>query len=266
MKLNIKTIGNGSPKVLIVGCVHGDEIIGQKVINDLKKIKVQKGSVSFLIANGSAQEKNQRWISNDLNRSFPGIKNGSNESRIAYYINKELKNYDLVIDIHATNSDIGDLAVITNLKSKTKNLLKIIPISKIMLARKCVVFGGCELITHSKLGVALEYGPDKSGRNYKKALNNIKTILKNLGIINGRKKIFKEKIIYSISGVYKISNDFQQCLKLKNYKKIKKGQIIGKIKNKEIKSNKDFYPLFLGKGAYSGTLSLVAQNKKVIKL
>ena len=250
------------PKIAIVGCVHGDEIIGKKIINELKDLKTKNGSLHFIIANQSALNKNKRYLKKDLNRSFPGSHNGTAEEKIAHSLKNKLNKFDITIDIHATNSNIGKLAVITVFGSKVKNLLKLIPVNKVVLIRK-KVFGGKELINHVKLGISLEYGPNKSGKNYKNGLKDIKIILKNLGLLSGKKKIYKHKEFYTVSGLYNVSNNFKQASCLKNFQLIKKGQFIGQINKKKIKSTKNFYPLFLGKGRYKKTLALIAEKKEI---
>ncbi len=262
MNYQIDTIGRGKPKIAIIGCIHGDEIVGQKVIKDLKKIKLKKGSLTFIIANPKALAKNKRFIKKDLNRSFPGRKNGNFEERLAYELNKILKNFDLVIDVHATNSDLGKIIGVTKLDRKTKSILKLIPIKNVALLSK-KIFGNGELIRAAKLGISLDYGPDKSGANYKKVLLDIKIILKNLGLINGKKKNFKEKIFYLFFDSYMVPKNFKQAKSLKELKLIKKGQFLGQVNNRKIYSKKTFYPLFLGKGRYEKTLSLMAKQEKI---
>ena len=265
MQLNIKTIGSGKPRVAIVGCVHGDEIIGKKVIAELEKLNIKKGTLLFILANEPAMAKKTRWIKKDLNRSFPGKKNGVTEDKIAYYLNRELKKCDLVIDIHATNSNFNSLAIVTKLDKKTKELLKLVPVKKTALIRK-KVFGGNEMVAQSRLGLALEYGPDKTGKNYKMALRHLKLILKNLGVIGGKKEQYGHKEIYNVSGTYPVANSFKQNKNLKDFMMVKKSDLIGWVGKKEIRADKSFYPLFLGKGRYKGLLSITASTKKIVKL
>ncbi|MBU4142367.1 succinylglutamate desuccinylase/aspartoacylase family protein [Patescibacteria group bacterium] len=255
-------IKNKKIKVAIVGCVHGDEVIGKKIINELKDLKFKKGSLGFFIANQPALSKNKRFIKQDLNRSFPGNINGVAEEKIAYSLKNKLNKFDVVIDIHATNSNIDKLAIVTRFDSKIKNLLKLIPANKVALIRKNN-FGGKALINYVKLGISLEYGPNKSGKNYKKCLKDIKIILTNLELLPGRKNIFKSKELYTVSGSYEVSNNFRPTNCLKDFQLIKKGQFIGQINQKKIKATKSFYPIFLGKGRYKKTLALTAKKERI---
>lgn len=257
------TFGDGSPRIAIVGCTHGDEPLGKFVIGSLiKDIIPIKGSISFFIAHPLALKKKKRFIEQDLNRSFPGKMNGKIEERIAYELKKTLSSFDVVIDIHATNSNIDSLAIVTKQNKKVTTFLNHIPIKKIGLARSSV-FGGHELINHTKMGVALEYGPDKKGTNHHRVTQDIKHILINLGIIAGVKKSYPAKEIYTITDQYHTPKKFKASNKLKDFQLIRKGQMIGMVRNKKIYSDKNFYPLFLGKGKYKGTLALVADKVEV---
>jgi len=263
-KINQIIIGSGHPRVAIVGCVHGDEVIGKRVIKEIKKLKIIKGTLGLIIANEPALLKKKRELKNDLNRCFPGKKGARFETGLAYRLHQKLKKYDLVIDIHATSSRFDKLAIVTRLDPQAKKLLLLVPIKKVMLARRSV-FGGKEMISHSKAGLALEYGPNKSGKNYHKALADMLVLLANLGVIAGVKQRFAGKELYDASGAYKVPEGFRQNKNLRDFCKIRKGQPIGKIKRLIVRARRDFYPLFLGKGAYQGTLAIAAK-KRFIKL
>lgn len=262
MKINAIKIGKEKPEITIVGCLHGDEIIGKRVIDKLKKIKLKGGSLKLIVANEKAMEKKQRIIASDLNRSFPGKKKGGHEEHLAYLIKKEIEKSDLVIDIHATTSNFARLAIITNLQKQTKNMLRLLPCKEVALMKKAV-FGGGEMIRFAKVGIGIEYGPDKTGNNYKKALDEILAILKNLGMINGAKKTFSKKELYTVRGAYKTAPNFKASQKIKNFKLIRKGEIIGEIAGKKVKSKSNFYPIFVGEKSYKGTLAIMADKSKL---
>ena len=98
------------PVVWLTGCGHGDEVTGmviiQEVFKSMKKQTLLKGSVyAFPLMNPIGFETSSRNITfskEDLNRSFPGNKNGSLAERIADKIFSTITqtNPDLVIDLH----------------------------------------------------------------------------------------------------------------------------------------------------------------------
>ena len=95
------------PVVLITGGIHGDEIDGVEIVRQIiaKRInKPSKGSIicipllnvfGFLSMNRSFPD------GRDLNRVFPGTKNGSLASRFAYqFVNEILPAADFCLDFH----------------------------------------------------------------------------------------------------------------------------------------------------------------------
>src|SRR5690242_12123871 len=95
--------GKGKPVIGIVGAMHGNES-GPAIIEKLKKLKVRK-TIKYIIANPEAREKNVRFIDSDLNRSFPGKKDGNREERLAYQLRKIGKDIDILIDLHSCSME-----------------------------------------------------------------------------------------------------------------------------------------------------------------
>ena len=107
MKARSETPG---PIVWLTGCIHGDEVGGiviiQEVFNWLKKNPLKKGTIfAFPLLNPTGFEAVSRYINftrEDLNRCFPGHPKGSMGERIAYKIFQTIikSNPSLVIDLH----------------------------------------------------------------------------------------------------------------------------------------------------------------------
>jgi predicted deacylase len=101
---------NPGPVVWLTGCMHGDEVIGMVVIQEifkiLKKQPLLKGSIyAFPLMNPIGFETGSRNITlskEDLNRAFPGSKLGSLAERIADRIFCTIVQTrpSVVIDIH----------------------------------------------------------------------------------------------------------------------------------------------------------------------
>ncbi len=249
-------------RIAIIGCTHGDEIIGKRVIEYFKNVKLEQGNIQGVIANKYAFRHKKRFVDVDLNRSFPGKKNGEHEERVAYELGKSLKNYDLCLDIHATNSKFNNAIIVTKMNKKIKSFLKLIPIKKVVLMKKESMRNGA-LIHHAPFGVCLEYGPDKTGSNYTYAVRDIKQLMANLNLMKGKKRIYPVKELFEVNDIYKVHRNFKPNKLLKDFHLIRKNQYVGKLRNKKELSHKNFYPIFLGKGRYESTLALMANKKKV---
>lgn len=248
--------------IAITGCVHGDEIIGKKVINVIKHYHFPACKVSGIIANKPAMRLKKRFVKYDLNRIFPGKKNGRAEEKIAHHLKNNLSKYDLCIDLHATNSYFESLIIITRFNKQIKELLKYIPIKNVALMTNHKLSKG-SLIHNTKLGICLEYGKGKNGKNYPKAVNDIKILINNIKKLGVSKKIYRAKNLYKVYSIYKVADKFTQNKNLRDFVKIQKGQLIGHKGNQKIFSTTSFYPLFLGKGRYESTLALMAEKENI---
>jgi predicted deacylase len=107
--MKIQSVNDG-PVVWLTGCVHGDEVGGmviiQEVFRTICKQPLLRGTLfAFPLMNPIGFETGSRNITltkEDLNRSFPGNKNGSLAQRMAdrIFTTIEKTNPALVVDIH----------------------------------------------------------------------------------------------------------------------------------------------------------------------
>jgi len=98
------------PIIWLTACIHGDEIVGIAVIQEVfKRIRrrLRRGSIyAFPVANPFGLETASRKIaisSEDLNRSFPGSATGTLGERIADRIFQTIlgTSPDLLLDLHS---------------------------------------------------------------------------------------------------------------------------------------------------------------------
>lgn len=261
--LKVEQIGSGEPKIALVACTHGDEIIGLIIFNAIRAISSELlKPITLITANLRALELNKRFIDSDLNRVFPGIADGDREERLAFFLNTELNKYDIVIDIHGTNSNIDALVITTDMKVSKLEILSKLSIDKVMLASK-EIFGGHEIISNVKCGLALEYGPDKSGDSWPIAWSHIKQLLINLEYLSGQTTNYSGKDLYRVYNKYEAPENFVQNEGIDDFKLIKKGDEIGTIDGNIVYANEDFYPIFVGKGSYSKIFALMATKEEL---
>lgn len=95
--------------ILVIGGMHGNEPLGPQIVKLFRANPA--GGVDTALANEAAIKANQRYINNDLNRSFPGDRSSSDyEIARAAELLDLTKTYDLVLDFHNThcpNNDCG---------------------------------------------------------------------------------------------------------------------------------------------------------------
>jgi len=106
-KIKVYTIGEGKPKILITGGIHGDETTGIYVALKLKEYLSKRsvnGTVNIIpISNPLAFRSRLRASpvdGQDLNRVFPGNPSGSHTAKIAAKIWEIATDADYILDLH----------------------------------------------------------------------------------------------------------------------------------------------------------------------
>jgi succinylglutamate desuccinylase len=248
------------PVIAVVGCIHGDELVGQKIILQLRKMKIKKGTLITIIANEKAMKKKKRFIEQDLNRSFPGKSNGNHEERLAHSILKITKKADFVIDIHSTTTDVKNLAIITKKDKDTLDLAYSLEPRRIILMKKDIAKKS--FINYCKVGVSLEYGKDNSSATYDNAFNSIIFLLEKEKMVDDKRIKSKRKCkkidYYKMKGVAKKMRKDVLMKNVKNFKLIKKGDVFAMRNRKKLIAEDDFYPVLFGESAYDNIFGFKA--------
>lgn len=232
-------------QVLVI-CQHGNERAPKEVLD-----KYFHGQFEVVLANKKAYEKNIRFIKTDLNRSFPGNKNGSLEEKIASNLLRTLKKYQQVVDLHTATCDTPIFIILTKTTKKHLELARSTGIEKIVYMQESIASGKA-LIDHVPVGISIEAGDEKlqvTKKRIKKVLNNL---------MSGKDS--KSKLqYYSVFGIIKKETGHEQLVSsIKHFKKVKKGDTLTNIRKSEF----DFYPVLPRETNYKNILCLMAKKLK----
>jgi hypothetical protein len=99
-------------KILVLGGMHGNELLGIRLVEILKKQPID--GVDAEIANPRAVDEGARFTESDLNRSFGDLYLGMYETTRAAELKKQAARYDIVLDFHNTqtaNNNCGFVGV-----------------------------------------------------------------------------------------------------------------------------------------------------------
>ena len=254
-------------KILIIGSTHGHERIGLSVIEELKKLNINKNILDFEIGNPLASEKNVPFTESDLNRIFPGLENGNYEERRAFELSPKIKEAELVIDIHSTNTtDLSEnsMLIVTKYDEPTKEIINIIKSPKVLFMK---YKSENAVISQAKIGIAFEYGKDGSINVLNAILYDIGEILFFYKIIDKNPFVIYDKTknteVFEVYDVFK--KDFIGSYKLdsniENFNEIKKDEIICDTEtNEKIIANEDFIPILFGENRYTEILGFRARK------
>lgn len=111
-------------KIAIVGGTHGNEPVGIEVIRhlDRKPPLGAKNDFDTFWANPKAYEQQKRFVDCDLNRTFGknGRSHGYEEGRSKELSEQIEGNYEFILDLHTTTSNMGITAILTQTDPVTR--------------------------------------------------------------------------------------------------------------------------------------------------
>jgi len=250
--------GKPGPVVWLTSCIHGDEVTGiviiQEVFKAIRKHPLVQGSLNaFPLMNPIGFETGSRNITfskEDLNRSFPGNVSGSLAERIAEKIFSTIRatNPQLVLDLHCdwirsmpyTLIDQSPGAAGRDAYMKMKNIARstgLLVVQEAELQRGTFSFS---LLEHNIPAITLELGESYvvSEENVKLGVESIFSVLASLEMVEPRSvpfqyalpKEFKAKVLrFSSKPVSPTSGIIRFLVGAGDV--VKKGQPVAKIYN-----------------------------------
>lgn len=235
-------------KILLNILTHGDELIGLKVAEEIKKLNINDQIITIQIANPEAYEQGKRFVDQDLNRAFPGKPNGNYEQRRAHQLLPVIKAADIVIDIHSTTSQLRDALIVTKLDEPTLKCIRAIQ-PKYALVMEAT--GNQALISHAAIGLAFEYGQEGSQAVVSKVVEGIKRLLHAVGAIDQSPSAKNTQTKYfRVTSEVKKSPGFQLLDHIKNYTIVRQGEVYAVKGNHKLTATEDFYPILFGQDNY----------------
>ncbi len=166
----------GKIKVVIVCCLHGDEVFGERVFAHYTNKLDQMNGIRLILANQEAYNNGTRFIDDDLNRSFPGNEHGNHEERLATQILPFISNIRYVLDIHTTTSDVVMTPIICNESDDVKKILNLTSSQEVASMGNGIA--GHSLIGQVAAGVSLEFNKDYA--KTEAALDEVKQVVDGL--------------------------------------------------------------------------------------
>lgn len=248
-------------KILLNILTHGDESVGKKIADEIQRKypNIIGNGLDIQIANPMAYEKGVRYIDKDLNRVFPGKEDGVYEERRAVEISKIISGYELVIDIHSTESGSQDIVIVTTLDESTQGILKV-------LSPRYVLYMNMQpqtsLISIAKIGIAFEMGSNISVETYEKTIQGIEIILNHYSLIPTSQSFGYQTQYFEVFTSIPKPLGGVLLQHVENFKEIKKGEVFAQqiLNKEEIRAEFDFYPVIFGSTNYEKIFGFAARK------
>lgn len=256
--------GQGSPKVIFTAGIHGDEVTGiyvaENLIEYFNKNEPIKGTVKIMPrCNPVATRHMSRrafYDDTDMNRIFPGNNKGTPTFRAAYNIWQETKEMEIIIDLHCCGQhgmtyvlamydefpEVKELCM----KLTMPRLVKSEGTSGQLFTESCRNRGQKAFI------IELPSGRSAGSINFeaaKECYEALLNLLRSEGVIAG-KYIHNPPTAYdNIKDIIAKDNGLWMPNVVKG-QKIEKGHALGKLNNKNIIADKDGTILMVRPGSY----------------
>lgn len=227
--------------LILICCLHGNEGHGLKVCK-------RQSLFPFILANEKALKEKRRFIDVDLNRCFPGKKEGNHEEKLAFEILDKIKKFEYVLDLHSSSNKCPVFGIITKPNKEKIEFARRLGLSRLVIMPESFASGKA-LIDFVNCGISIEIGPHE--RN-----ENVGDVLK---LINN----FASKTNYSddieIFEVFDIIKKENEKILINNLEHVTRGQIMSKG-NGEQRAEFDFMPILVNEKSYGDTLCLACRK------
>ncbi|PIS15961.1 hypothetical protein COT62_00885 [Candidatus Roizmanbacteria bacterium CG09_land_8_20_14_0_10_41_9] len=236
-------------KTIFIVSVHGDEQAPLKVIKEHFKDRLK-----YLVAHPEAFKKNVRYLTTDLNRSFPGRVDGSKEERIVVKLMKKLNNYERVIDLHTATCDTLPFAILTKVTKDHLKLVSLLGLRRVVCMEKNIASGKA-LIDHIPIAISVECGNERSPATP----SNIKKMIDDY--LNNKSISLKRIEYYTVFEFLTKKTEKERLVKkIQPFKLVKKGEIVSRNNNELHTAKFNFYPILPREKNYKDILCLMAKK------
>lgn len=252
------------PEIVITAGIHGDEVTGiyvaERLIEYFNENEPENGRIKIIPrCNPAATRQIKRcsfYDGMDMNRIFPGSKDGSTTMRAVHKIWMESENADIIIDLHCcSQSSMMYALAIYDEFPEVENLVKGLSIPNLVLSEGV----GGQLFTEScrKRGqksfiIELPSGICPGAVNFQAADECFDAVLNMLafqGVIKGKYVDNPPKSYGRIKDVLSNENGLW-FPHVKNSQLIKKGDILGNISGMDVLAPEDGKVLITVPGSY----------------
>ncbi len=243
MPIEVLRGGKAGPTIFICSTIHGDEIIGIEIVRRILEkldVKIMSGTlIAIPIVNVFGFNDRSRYLPDrrDLNRCFPGLKNGSLASQLAYkFMNEIVLKSDFGIDIHTGAYNRTNYPQIRTDISNHDNWLLAQAFNAPAIVNSNLRDGSLrEATSQVKIPLVL-YEAGEAFRFDENAVEigveGILRVLETVGILNKTPRKLRKNIFVARSSSWIRASQSGICLtKVKLGSIVKKGQVLAEISN-----------------------------------
>lgn len=249
--METEILGDGEPEYCVLCLIHGDEVSGREAVERLND-RVQRGEnelskpLKLVYANTRAAEKGQKYIDQDLNRSFPGAEEGCYEERLAARIVDELEGMK-VLDLHTTASRERFGVILDQSPESIEEISKTGVENAVDFQDDSARIPGCTR-------VAVE--ASRRGSTVDDLMEMLESWLSCSGVIDGECRRNDPDIFEIYDRVEGSRWKFSES----NFQVVEEGEVFAYSGDEKLRADEDFYPVLMSDDGYEKIIGFKARK------
>ena len=254
--MRVEQLGKGTPEVVILGGIHGDEPCGVRAVKRLLEERpAVERPVKCIIANEEAIERSVRYVDEDLNRAFPGDPDAdTHEGRLASELHTELRDC-VTLSMHSTQSYATPFAIVGQVGPVAKAVCPYISVESIVEAGD---FTQGRLVEYADV-VEVECGLQGSEAAAENAYRLAREFLGTVGALPSEALVERDAVpVYRISELVPKEEGEVHEVFVENFERVAAGEAFAATDGVEFVADEPFYPVLLSPYGYENVFGYAA--------
>lgn len=257
--MRVERLGEGDPEVAIVGGIHGDEPCGVRAIETLiEEAPPVERPVALVVANERALDAGERYLDDDLNRSFPGDPDAdSHEKRLAARLTDFLSGCK-TLSLHSTQS-YDDVFTIVDAPGAFER--EVAPRLQVDAIVDASVFNRGRLFSSVPKTIEVEcgyQGSDEAAANGVRAAREFLGAVGALPDMRGPRR--PDLPVFRLTDRVPKTPGQKYEVYATNFEHVPAGETFAAIDEEEIVAEEGFYPVLMSPYGYEDVFGYVAER------
>ncbi len=255
--MEVRTLGDGDPKITVVGAVHGDEPCGARAIERiLAEDPPIRRPTAFVVANEKALARGDRYIDVDLNRVLPGDPSAdAHERRLAAELVEQVAG-TLTLGIHSTQSYDGTFGVLSEPTDRKRALFDRTHVS-LVADTTAISEGRC---VDQPQFVDVEVGPQGTERATERAVRATRSFLRATDALPGSPAETTTEY-YEVTEILEKDPDATYEFLAPNFERVAPGETYARKDGDLLVADGQFWPVLASGTGHDTILGYRAQRR-----
>lgn len=256
--MRIERLGSGEPSVAVVAAIHGDEPCGVRAVERvLDDPPVVEEAATLIVANERALDRGVRYVDEDLNRAFPGDREGTtHEARLAAELTEELQGCT-TLALHSTQSHPEPFAVVEERTELAERLCPRLPVDAIVETGSNVegrLFASIPTTIEVECG---RQGTDSAADNAERL---IRAFLDATGVTDERPAAERKLPVFRLRDRIPKPAASEYDVLAENFRRVEDGEPFASADGEPLAAEEPFYPILLSANGYEELFGYTADR------